>query len=255
MKIATDKLFALDFDGVICDSAIETGITGWQVATQLWQDMPENMPEQVMIDFRYVRPVMETGFEAILICRLLFEGLKPELLMTDFPRQIDAILLRDNIDTSELKKRFGEYRDNWIENDFLGWINMNPLYTGIDKLLQQIPLSQLFIITTKQERFVQAILQANHQDIIPTHIYGLDRKLKKPQILSDLQQSHPQSTILFIEDRLPTLLDVINTPTLSTIQLYFANWGYNTTNDMQAARQNPRINALDTPSLSDVKCC
>ncbi len=104
MKIATDKLFALDFDGVICDSAIETGITGWQVATQLWQDMPENMPEQVMIDFRYVRPVMETGFEAILICRLLFEGLKPELLMTDFSRQINAILSREQLDTSELKK-------------------------------------------------------------------------------------------------------------------------------------------------------
>lgn len=255
MKIAANKLFALDFDGVICDSAIETGITGWQVATQLWQDMPENMPEQIMIDFRYVRPVMETGFEAILICRLLFEGLKPDILMTNFSSQIDFILSRDQLDTTDLKKRFGEYRDNWIENDFSGWIKMNPLYMGIDNLLQQIPLSQLFIITTKQERFVQAILQANQLDIIPTHIYGLDRKLKKPQILNDLQQSHPHTTILFIEDRLPTLLDVINTPSLSTIQLSFANWGYNTTNDMQAARQNPRINALDTPSLSDLKCC
>ena len=132
---------------------------------------------------------------------------------------------------------------------------MNPLYPGISKLLKQIPLSQLFIITTKQERFVQAILQANQIDIIPTHIYGLDRKLKKPQILQDLQQLPPQTTILFIEDRLPTLLDVINTPSLSTIQLYFANWGYNTTNDMQTAEQNHRINALDTPCLTELKCC
>jgi len=249
LKIAENKLFALDFDGVVCDSAIETGLTGWQVATQLWQDMPENMPEQIMIDFRYIRPVMETGFEAILICRLLFEGIKPDLLMTDFTQRIDAILSRDQLDTTDLKKRFGEYRDNWIENDFSGWIKMNPLYPGIGKLLQQIPLSQLFIITTKQERFVQAILQANQIDIIPTHIYGLDRKLKKPQILSNLQQSHPQTTILFIEDRLPTLLDVIRTPSLSTIQLCFATWGYNTTKDLQAALKNPRINTLDTPSL------
>lgn len=130
---------------------------------------------------------------------------------------------------------------------------MNPLYPGIDKLLQQIPLSQLFIITTKQERFVQAILQANQIDIIPTHIYGLDRKLKKPQILHDLQQLHPQTTILFVEDRLPTLLDVIKTPLLSNIQLYFANWGYNTQTDKQLALQQTRITLLDKPSLYILK--
>ena len=130
---------------------------------------------------------------------------------------------------------------------------MNPLYTGIDKLLQQIPLSQLFIITTKQERFVQAILQTNQIDIIPTHIYGLDRKLKKPQILQDLQQLHPQTTILFVEDRLPTLLDVIKIPLLSNIQLYFANWGYNTQTDKQLALQQTRITLLDKPSLYILK--
>lgn len=252
MVAVNNKFYALDFDGVICDSAIETGISGWQVATHIWDDMPKAMPEQIMMDFRQIRPVMETGFEAILICRLLFEGIQPDLLMADCGKQMEIILIRDQLNIADLKQRFGEYRDNWIESDFLGWLKMNPLYTGISNLLQQIPLPQLFIITTKQERFVQAILEANQIKIMPENIYGLDRKLKKPQILNDLLHSHPQAAILFVEDRLPTLLDVINTAPLSTIQLYFANWGYNTADDKQHAHRHPRIIPLDTASLHDL---
>ena len=78
------NLYALDFDGVICDSAIETGITGWKVARQIWQDMPDQTPPEMITLFRQVRPVMETGFEAILIMRLLHEGISPALLLADF---------------------------------------------------------------------------------------------------------------------------------------------------------------------------
>lgn len=241
-------LFALDFDGVICDSAIETGMSGWQVATHYWDDMPKEMPEQVIVDFRQVRPVMETGYEAIIICRLLFEGTHPQLLMSDFTRLIEKLLARDQLEAEDLKKRFGEYRDNWIEADLSGWIKMNPLYPGVADLLQQIPRHQCFIITTKQERFVTEILAANQIEILQAQVYGLERKRKKPQILEELQQLTPQATILFVEDRLPTLLNVIDTPSLSSVQLYFANWGYNTINGRQQATHHPRITTLDAPS-------
>lgn len=245
-------LFALDFDGVICDSAIETGLSGWHVASHIWADMPAQMPEQIINDFRLVRPVMETGFESILICRLLFEGKPTALLIDDFAKQIEFILLRDNLAVADLKKQFGEYRDNWIKTDLVGWIKMNPLYPGVKEFLQQIPLQQRFIITTKQERFVSEILSANQIEILPQHIYGLDRKLKKTQILEDLQQLNPATNIMFVEDRLPTLLDVSQTPSLSAIKLFFANWGYNTAEDKHQAHQHPRITTLETPSLHNL---
>lgn len=245
----TESLFALDFDGVICDSALETGLSGWQVASRIWGEMPEQMPEQIMTDFRQIRPVMETGFEAILICRLLFEGLQPALLMDDFASQLKSLKAREHLDVADLKKKFGEYRDNWIETDLVGWIGMNPLYPGVTDLLQTIPLKQRYIITTKQERFVIEILAANQIEILPDQVYGLERQLKKPQILDDLQQLNPHATILFVEDRLPTLLDVIETPSLSVLNLYFATWGYNTQTDKQLALHHPRITSLDTPAL------
>ena len=40
MNQVMSKLYALDFDGVICDSAVETAVTGWRVAQTLWDDMP-----------------------------------------------------------------------------------------------------------------------------------------------------------------------------------------------------------------------
>ena len=68
-------IYALDFDGVICDSAIETGITGWKAAIQIWPDMKAPLPSTELINqFRLARPVIETGFEAILIMRLLYLG-------------------------------------------------------------------------------------------------------------------------------------------------------------------------------------
>ena len=57
------KLYAFDFDGVICDSAIETGITGWRVASKMWPDMPSDIPSNMLDDFRQVRPLIETGIK------------------------------------------------------------------------------------------------------------------------------------------------------------------------------------------------
>lgn len=239
-----DKLFALDFDGVICDSALETGLSGWQVARQHWPDMPVAMPDVILADFRNVRPIMETGFEAILICRLLFEGVTVANLLADFPHQIEQLSRREKLDSNALKRQFGTYRDNWIASDLADWINKNPLYPGINALLEQIPLEQRFIITTKQQRFVSAILAANNITMPDSRIFGLERKLSKPQILTDLQTQHPHADIVFVEDRLLTLFDVIRTENLSAVQLYFAGWGYNTAADKQQAQQHPRIHYL-----------
>ncbi|HFD13311.1 MAG TPA: HAD family hydrolase, partial [Crenotrichaceae bacterium] len=57
MKFSADHIYALDFDGVICDSAVETGITGWKAATHVWNEMTGVLPDQVLLDaFRRVRP-------------------------------------------------------------------------------------------------------------------------------------------------------------------------------------------------------
>lgn len=241
-------LWALDFDGVICDSAIETGLSGWAVATEHWPEMPRQCPNEMLSGFRDVRPVMETGFEAILIMRLLYEGVSSECLLTDFSNQLDALMQREQLHSHDLKAQFGHYRDRWIEHDLDSWINNNPLFDGIKARLQSFSPDDWLIITTKQQRFVEYILQANAIQP-PSAIYGLEDGRSKPAILTDLYQSAPTQPVIFVEDRLPTLVKVMQEGCLRDMVLWLADWGYNTDQDKATAQASDRLQLKSLDAL------
>ncbi len=234
-------IYALDFDGVICDSAVETGISGWKAATRIWDDMKGNLPKQQLIDqFRLVRPLLETGYESILIMRMLFEGDDIESIQQHFVEKKQHTLAKSKQSTDVLKQLFGETRDTWINNSLDEWIQMNPLFKGVDQKLMRLSRQNTwYIVTTKQERFVSQILKANQIDLPDEHIFGLDRKIGKETVLQNLQDNHPDQIIYFVEDRLPALLNVLQNDKLQDVKLFFASWGYNTRKDKIEAAQNP----------------
>jgi len=233
-------IFALDFDGVICDSAVETAITGWKAAGRLWSDMPRVASKAMIDQFRLVRPNIETGYEAILAMRLLYLGKTIESIDSGYSDQIQALLKDAQVTVDDLKKLFGETRDVWIAKDLADWVNMNPLFAGVAtklrKLGQQCPW---YVVTTKQERFVKQILKANAIDLADERIFGLDRNMSKIEVLKGLLKTHSNETIYFVEDRLPTLLNVLKHDELASIKLIFALWGYNTTEDRVLAAGQP----------------
>jgi len=232
-------VYALDFDGVICDSAVETGIAGWKAASCLWPEMPEQCPAAIVKQFCQIRPVLETGYEAIYVVRLLFNQTSPEDILADFDSLKEALQTQLSQDIDDLKRLFGQTRDRWIHSDPEDWLANNPLFSGLqEKLTRVLRNFPCYIVTTKQERFVQQILSANDIHIPAENIYGLERQLKKDAVLVMLQEKHLKQTIQFIEDRLPPLLDAQKHPKLHNIQLYLADWGYNTEQDRQNARQH-----------------
>jgi phosphoglycolate phosphatase-like HAD superfamily hydrolase len=171
-----------------------------------------------------------------------------DTLMSAFHHQIEALMIRDDMFVDELKEVFGSTRDEWIRDDFDSWIAMNPLFEGIAEKLRTIPTDNLVIITTKQERFVDHILKANQISLPIAQVYGLDRNMSKQQILSDLHAETPDMEIVFIEDRLPALINVITEDGLDDIKLYLASWGYNTASDKESANNIDRISVI---KLSD----
>jgi phosphoglycolate phosphatase-like HAD superfamily hydrolase len=241
-------IYALDFDGVICDSAVETGITGWKAATGIWNDMLSPLPSQELVDrFRLVRPIIETGYESILAMRLLFKGESVDAILASFTGNKAALIRESKRDVDDLKKLFGETRDVWIRHAPDEWIRMNPLFPGIAPKLKRLAERAIwYIVTTKQERFVSRILEANRIHLSSRRIFGLDRKMSKRKVLLDLLALHPHAPIHFVEDRLPTLLNVLKNDELQTIRLFFADWGYNTKQDRrEAARHSIEIIDID----------
>ena len=61
--------------------------------------------------------------------------------------------------------------------------------------------------------------------------------MSKVEVLKRLLKANPNSTIYFVEDRLPTLLNVLKVDELKIVSLIFALWGYNTAEDKALAAQ------------------
>lgn len=225
-------IYALDFDGVICDSAVETAITGWKAATSIWSDMPKPVPQAMIDRFRVIRPIIETGYESILAMRLLYLDESVQDIYSDYTNKIKILLEESQLTIADLKTLFGETRDAWIANDLADWINMNPLFDGAAAKLQKLGKRQRwYVVTTKHERFVKRILKANEIELADEQIFGLDRNMSKIEVLTGILKNHPNETIVFVEDRLPMLLSVSKNAGLANVKLVFALWGYSTAED------------------------
>ena len=124
--------FAFDFDGVVCQSANESGLTAWRAAHGLW---PEKVPAQPPADFRtrfpVVRPVIETGHENVIVVRLMAEGVENERILEAFPSLRDAIMSRESLDVATLRQDFGQARDAWLRSDEDGWLDAQGFYAGV----------------------------------------------------------------------------------------------------------------------------
>ncbi len=237
-----ETIYAFDFDGVICDSAVETSITGWKAAQSIWAEMsspPAPLPSQQLInDFREVRPLLETGYEAILIMRLLYLGEPIAELCESYEPLIKELIQQEALQTDSLKKLFGETRDRWIVENKQEWLTMNPLFPSVIEKLHTLTDRTWYVITTKQERFVKLILQANKIHIEDDQVFGMDRQMSKQDTLSHLQDKHPNQGIIFIEDRLQTLQDITENTELNKISLQLVSWGYNTHEDREVAQHS-----------------
>jgi hypothetical protein len=85
-----------------------------------------------------------------------------------------------------------------------------------------------YIVTTKQERFVQQLLAYHGVPLALDHIFGLERGMAKEAVLLQLLERHPDMGVHLVEDRLATLKRFLPQPDLRAVRLHLACWGYNT---------------------------
>jgi len=244
-------LLVLDFDGVICDSAPENAATAWRVCQFLWPErFPAGpVPPEAIPRFCAVRPYMETGYQAILMTRLMQEGAPAEQYTTSLAQWQPRNLARLGLAKPELQKLFGAERDRWIATDLDGWLSYNRYYGGAAEALQTLrERARVVILTTKERRFVQQLMRREHIDFAAEDIYGLHEIVNKETTLAQFVNSGEYSSVTFVEDRLATLQRTLAVPALADLRLAYATWGYTTPEQRADAARNPRIVSLDSPA-------
>ena len=232
---------AFDFDGVICDSARETGKTAWRAAEDIIPNAKaDGLPsDEVLNAFCLARPLLETGFEALVILyRICVLNQNPQGMLASLTPQEDMekALALMNRSKEELKERFQIARESWIKNDESGWLSENGFYMPTVEAARQLIESghSVYVITTKHQSFASKLLQSVGIKLPLDRIFGLGSGPKRDVLASIAREREAiqGGECIFIEDRTETLRDVARNGRLPAT-LVLAGYGYNTSIERQ----------------------
>ncbi|KAJ9681430.1 hypothetical protein PVL29_020347 [Vitis rotundifolia] len=182
---------------------------------------------------------------------IVAEGLTIEGILENWSKLKPVIMEEWDEKREPLVDLFGKVRDEWMEDDLATWIDANRFYPGVADALK-FASSKVYIVTTKQGRFAEALLRELAGVTIPSErIYGLGTG-PKVEVLKQLQKQseHQGLTLHFVEDRLATLKNVIKEPELDGWNLYLGKWGYNTQKEREEAAGISRVQLLELSDFS-----
>lgn len=239
-----EHFFAFDFDGVICDSARETAMTAWRAAHGLWPDsIGPQANEEDLARFCRLRPVIETGYENVLLVGLVARGVDDDAILGDFQRLRDALMGAEGLDRADLRRRFGQARDAWLGGDPESWLDAQGFFPGVVAAINALDAPRC-IITTKEERFTRVLVARAGLRVPVDRIYALEsfEGGGKDSVLVRLSRERPGARVHFFEDRYETLDRTRGVP---GARLYLVDWGYNTAAERARASADPDIQVLD----------
>lgn len=238
-----NNILALDFDGVICDGLVEYFASTKKAYQQIWSD---EVSDRLANDFYPLRPVIETGWEMPILLRALVLGIDRETILHDWRNTALKLLAQEGLEKQAVVQKLDGVRDSWIANDLEDWLGLHRFYPGVIDRLKTILDSEteLYIVTTKEGRFVQQLLQQQGVNLARAKIIGKESKRPKYETLRILRDRHSNPKIFFVEDRLKALQQTAQQSDLDSVTLFLADWGYNLESDRNLARADSRINLL-----------
>jgi len=248
MTANSPTILALDFDGVICDGLIEYFQVAWRAYCQVWLPANQTPSDDLASRFYQLRPVIETGWEMPVLIKALLAGIDDEKILQKWASIAQQILLEDKLQAKEIATKLDNLRDEWIATDLDGWLSLHRFYPGVvDKIKATLACQvKLYIVTTKEGRFVQQLLQQQGVTLDKEAIFGKEVKRPKYEILRELIQAAKDKAVSlwFVEDRIKTLQLVKEQTDLENVKLFLADWGYNTQPERNAAENDSRIQLI-----------
>ncbi len=244
------KLLALDFDGVISDSAREA----FAVATRTHADLSDDSPfggregDAALYDsFVALMPLGNRAedYYAALEAIRREQDLPDQSAYDAFKASLDDAVQRD------FHRRFYEVRAAWAERDPEGWRAAMAPYPGICETLRAMAAGvSLAIATAKDRGSVRKLLDAYAiADLFADdRVHDKDTGVHKHAHIQALAAATglPAREITFVDDKVNHLHDVATTGARCAL----AGWGYNGAREHREARQAGFL-VLTLPGLAE----
>jgi hypothetical protein len=223
-----EVVYALDFDGVLVDSATETAQSGWRGCRVLfsgeeWTNNDEQLPS-IIERFVQVRPILYVGWESIVICQLLGDPALGSPSVDDIlnhfhdddDRGLKARAMKHSgLQDEDYHRVFKDVRDKWIdENNGQDWILAHAFFEGACQAVRDFlketkqSTNNFYVITTKAKEFALRLLEqeklycaSNPTDpnkIQESHVFGLGSG-SKASVLQKILNEHDENWRLALQ--------------------------------------------------------
>ena len=230
------KLLALDFDGVICDSASEAFVVAVRTFAEVFPEHPlgpaAEQSAELLAGFIEHMPLGNRAEDyAVVLAAIAREVPLPDQAAYDaFRARAEPVRLR------AFHKRFYRVRAAWAEADPAGWLARMAPYPGFCELLHRRASEvRLAIATAKDRGSVRKLLAAYAvADLFPEG-FVLDKdagEQKRDHVakLAALAGCAP-AEVTFVDDKLNHLEDVA----ALGARCVLAAWGYNGPRERRSA--------------------
>jgi phosphoglycolate phosphatase-like HAD superfamily hydrolase len=256
MSVPLPTLLALDFDGVICDGLLEYFQSTKLAYQQIWTDGSVTNLDSQADAFYQLRPVIESGWEMPLLLRALVLDIDRTKIQQNWTAIAKELQTQEGVNKAKLGTALDQIRDHWIQHNLDQWLALHRFYPGVLGQLNTWLIAKdspfLYIVTTKEGRFVQRLLHSHGIDFPADQIIGKEIQQPKFKTLTQLLQKHhcPGDRLWFVEDLPKTLISVAQQPELENSQLFLADWGYNTAAMRSTLQSQSRFHLLALPQFT-----
>jgi phosphoglycolate phosphatase-like HAD superfamily hydrolase len=217
----TSSLLFLDFDGVICDSALECFASSLDAFHRVHGAKEKSTISlgQKKDQFLTLRPYIRNSEDYLYIQEIIANGL-------DIRSQAAFDEYMEKSDTNrkkEYRNAFFEIRYTQFANHRKEWLDSNPVYPHMKELLHEYAGNPgLYILSTKKVDFIMAILDYNNIEIEKQNVIYSAEHERKLDHISKLLDNSGAGRAVFVDDQ----VDHLSGNTDQRIETYLPLWGY-----------------------------
>ncbi|MCL2294957.1 MAG: hypothetical protein FWC36_08860 [Spirochaetes bacterium] len=231
MKNQRKKILFLDFDGVLCDSVNETARCAWLAGSVVWEAWRgEDIPKAYLEKFRTLRPLIKTGYQSIALMKLISENYTETFIKKEFHFMQEQVFTSASLNRTMLINLFDRVRSDWIKANPRTWFEWQKLYPCTLDIIGvgRNHYKEVYIVSTKQKKFISRLLHFYGIGFNPNNIYGLEYGENKIEVIENILKEAKVSSknAVYVDDYSNTLRSFAVTKALKDMRLYLASWGY-----------------------------